>query len=142
MARRKRRTTKGGRRGELKNNLEVSVDKILRDIFEDVKYETETLPYVIEGNYRPDFICTDEKGEKLYVEAKGYFDPEARRKMKAVRKAHPDKKFLLVCQRDSTLRKGGKMRYSDWARRYGFHFTTVNKLHKWLNRFNKGDFDE
>ena len=142
VRKRRKRSTRGGKRGELKNDLEESVQNVLDALFDEVDYETEVLPYTIEGNYTPDFICRDSDGDVLYVEAKGYFDPEARRKMKAVKKSHPDKKILLVFQNDSKLRKGGRMRCSDWAKRHGFHFTTLSKLRKWLERYKKGDFDE
>jgi predicted nuclease of restriction endonuclease-like RecB superfamily len=48
-------------------------------------YETERIPYVLAGHYIPDFIIPTPNG-KIYIEAKGHFRPEAKRKMVAVKR--------------------------------------------------------
>lgn len=95
-----------------------------------VAYEADTLSYVIEGTYTPDFTV-EEAGDKVFfIEAKGHFDYQARRKMEAVKKAHPDKDIRILFQRDNYLRKRGKMKYSDWATKHGFTFAVGENLPK------------
>jgi predicted nuclease of restriction endonuclease-like RecB superfamily len=58
-------------------------------------YESERIPYVFSGHYIPDFVL--HKGlDKIYIEAKGHFRPEAKRKMVAVRKLHPSLDIRIV----------------------------------------------
>lgn len=69
------------------------------------------LTYTIEGGYTPDFVLPN----GIIIEAKGWFPPEDKRKMRAVKAAHPQLDIRLVFQ--STGRKGANLR---WAAKYGF----------------------
>jgi hypothetical protein len=40
--------------------------------------------------------------------------------MRAVKRCHPDLDIRFVFQQNKKCRKGGKMTYTDWAKRYGF----------------------
>lgn len=91
------------------------------------EYETERLSYTVEGKYTPDFIITTESGRKIYVETKGNglsFDGHVKRKMIAVKKAHPELDIRMLFYSDGKCgpkRKDGTyMRQSDWAKKYGF----------------------
>lgn len=81
-------------------------------------YEAEKLDYVIHARYTPDFILSN----GVYLECKGFLCPADRRKMIAVKAAHPDKDIRFVFQRDNYLAKGSKTKYSDWATKNGFPF--------------------
>ncbi|AXP07747.1 putative endonuclease [Sinorhizobium phage phiM6] len=94
-----------------------------------VEYETETLPYVIEHEYRPDYPITKGDGSKLYIEYKGNgraFDNAVRQKMIAVKKKYPGVDFCIVFHSDGKIgpkRKDGSfMKQSDWATKNGFKF--------------------
>ena len=110
----------------LHSDLELSVVKqlyrdrrTLKKTF-DFSYESEILPYTIEGNYKPDFIINvPDKNKKIYVECKGYLDEPTKRKMLAVRRSHPDLDIRFLFQKDNKIR-GGKMRYTEWAFRNNF----------------------
>jgi len=87
-----------------------------------VGYEDTQLEYTIVKNYIPDFTIESKHGI-IYIEAKGLgraFDQQAREKMEAVKKGHPDKDIRIVFMTDRPFRKGGKMRPSDWAAKHGF----------------------
>lgn len=104
---------------------------------ETVGYESAKLSYQIEGEYIPDFVIERADGSFMYIEAKGHFDYQARRKMAAVKKAHPEKDIRILFQRDNYLRKRGKMKYSTWAQKYGFPCAVGQQIPKeW---FTDGD---
>ena len=112
----------------LRNHFE---DKVQQDLFKEfgrhrVSYESTTLPYTIDYTYLPDFVVDLGSGKELFVEAKGYFDYQAQRKMRAVKECHPDKEFLIIFQKDKPIRKGSKIRYSDWCKKHGFNYRIVN----------------
>lgn len=81
------------------------------------QYEPIKLGYVLERTYLPDFLLPN----GIYIEAKGKLDQEARSKMVAVKKAHPDLDIRFVFMRgENKLNKGSKMTYMDWAKKNGF----------------------
>ena len=82
------------------------------------------MPYVIAGHYIPDFILETPLG-KIYVEAKGYFRPEAKRKLIAVKKQHPgmDLRLVFYCE---------KQAYIKWALRYGFRYAVSTIPKEWF----------
>lgn len=108
---------------EVNNRFEVSILKSLkshkRKTKIDIAYESEKLDYTIQRNYIPDFVITRSDGSKVYIEGKGYFRPESRSKMIAVKKQHPEKDIRFIFQRNDKLRKS-TTKYSDWADRHGF----------------------
>lgn len=98
----------------------------------ELDYETERLTYTLTKDYLPDFVITKRDGSKVYVEAKGLgraFDYDAQSKMVAVRTQHPDLDIRIIFMADRPIRKGGKLRASDWAVKYGFKFA-INEVPK------------
>lgn len=98
-----------------------------------VKYEPYSLPYLVKGNYFPDFILDN----GIIVEAKGYFDSRARAKMIAVKKAHPDLDIRFVFMNSKTkVRKGSKLTYAGWCEKYGFPYADGMIPLKWFKEKN------
>ena len=62
-------------------------------------------------NTHPDFFLPN----GVIIEAKGFFKPSDRRKMLAVKEAHPELDIRFVFMRDNTLSKSSKTTYSMWA---------------------------
>lgn len=92
-------------------------------------YESKKYKYVIESNYTPDFFV----GETVY-EAKGFFKPEQRRKMLAVKKQHPELDIRMIFQRNNTLSKSSKTTYGDWCDKHGFPWCVFPLIPKeWFN---------
>lgn len=96
----------------MRNEFEKKLARQIRRARLKVKYETERIPYVIAGHYIPDFILETPLG-KIYIEAKGYFRPEAKRKLIAVKKQHPGKDLRIIFYSENK-------KYIAWAERYGF----------------------
>lgn len=85
----------------------------------DLEYETYSLPYLIKGNYYPDFTLPN----GIIVEAKGYFDSRARAKMIAVKKHNPTLDIRMLFMNSRTkVRKGSKLTYADWCEKYGYPY--------------------
>lgn len=88
------------------------------------KYEAEKLPYLIAGHYIPDFIITTKTG-KIYIETKGHFRPEAKRKMVAVKKLNPNLDIRILFY---SLNKS----YVKWCTKNGFPFAVHEIPEEWL----------
>lgn len=98
-----------------------------------IEYETEKLDYVIERNYIPDFVVKFKDGRKMYIEAKGWFRPEDRSKMKAVKRKHPDLDIRIIFPSNNKLNKHSKTRYSDWCDNVGFPYHVGTQVpREWL----------
>jgi predicted nuclease of restriction endonuclease-like RecB superfamily len=110
-----------------KNKFEARILKQLELRKVKFKYESEKIPYVIAGHYIPDFIIETPTG-KVYLETKGYFRPEAKRKMVAVKKAHPelDIRLLFYSASKTNIR---------WAEKHGFRYAFHQVPEDWINGF-------
>lgn len=86
---------------------------------------------MIHGNYIPDFILSrkDFTGKKIYIEAKGHFRPEAKRKMVAVKKLHPDLdiRFVFYSRKVSDIR---------FAEKHGFPYAIGSIPEEWVEEVN------
>ena len=107
-------------RGEPKNDFERNI--LNNCNFGNVEYETEEIPYKVleEHVYIPDFVVRTLDGSKIYVEAKGWLRPEHMKKMRAVKECNPELDIRFVFQRDNKVQGARKMKYSQWAEKYGF----------------------
>lgn len=110
-----------------RNKFEARIEDQLQKAKINFEYETERLPYVIHGNYNPDFIVSTPKG-KIYLETKGYFRPEHKRKMVAVKKAHPELDIRLIFYSANST-------YVRWALKHGFPFAFREVPQDWLDGF-------
>lgn len=122
---------------DVRNGLERDVLKSLksfqRKMDYEFDYESEKLEYTLVKNYVPDFIVKRSDDSVLYIESKGYFRPEDRSKLIAIKKQHNDKDIRIIFQRDDRIRRS-KSRYSDWAQRHGFVYHIGRDVPKeWLN---------
>tara|TARA_B000000441_G_C21505040_1_gene211676 strand:+ start:258 stop:602 length:345 start_codon:yes stop_codon:yes gene_type:complete len=100
----------------MRSHLEEQVADLLDSMKVPYQYEGEKLTYTIEAKYIPDFKVGD-----VYLETKGYFPPEQRRKMKAVKEANPDLDIRIIFQSPhNKINKRSKTTYSMWAEKNGF----------------------
>lgn len=81
--------------------------------------------------YTPDF----QLNEVLYLEAKGLFKADDRKKMIACKELHPHIEIRLVFMRDNKLSKFSTTRYSDWALQNNFQFNVGRVSDDWLEEF-------
>jgi hypothetical protein len=106
-----------------RSGLEERVADLLCNLGVSYEYESTRVPYVIQHNYTPDFL-----------ECKGYWDPEDRRKIKAVKKQNPDLDIRMVFQSPyNKISKKSKTTYAMWCDRLDipwceFHSIPINWL--------------
>lgn len=82
-----------------------------------MEYEPEYIPYIIRGSYLPDYRLPN----GIYVEAKGYLDTAACRKMLAVKASNPHLDIRFVFQNANGKRnKRSKIKNWEWAERHKF----------------------
>lgn len=97
-----------------RSGLEVSVDEQLRAAGHPFGYETEKIPYIkpsTSHKYTPDFVLSN--GTKtIYVETKGIWDSDDRKKHLLIRKQHPELDIRFVFSRSKAkIRKGSLTTY-------------------------------
>lgn len=105
------------RRRKIKSGFEDRVRKMFNTHGIKAEYEKDKIAYTVPSNYVPDFKIGD-----IYVEAKGYFDTDARKKMKYVKLSNPELDIRIWFQKDNYLTKKKKMKYSDWAVKNGYPY--------------------
>lgn len=121
-----------------RSKLELWVHKQLQKLKNgyDFKfeYESEKIPYQIKRNYVPDFIVTLSNGHKVYVEAKGYFSPADRAKIKAVVESNPKLDLRIVFARDNLLTKRAKSTYTQWCDKLGIPWAINSPPKEWFRK--------
>lgn len=103
------------------------------------KYESELVPYQISRtlNYKPDFIVSRTRSDKMYFEVKGWFTGKDRTKLILVKKCNPEMDIRLIFEADNKLSKRSKTRYSDWATKHGFKYHVGLSVPKeWIEELN------
>ncbi len=122
------------RTGQFKSRAEALIWAKLRRLKKKVlaKYEDTKLSYIVLRDYIPDFTVYQEGKAPLYIEVKGFFRPEDRSKMLAVKRSHPGADIRLVFMADSKLNKRSKTRYSDWAIRHEFPYSIGHIPGSWF----------
>lgn len=82
-----------------------------------LEYESIYISYQIKGSYNPDFVLPN----GIIVEAKGYLDAAACRKMKAVKASNPhlDIRFVFM-DANGKRNKRAKLKNWQWAEKHGF----------------------
>jgi len=93
-----------------------------------LEYEPHYIPYVIKGSYLPDFRLPN----GIYIEAKGYLDAAACRKMKAVKASNPHLDIRFVFQDPNGKRnRRAKLRNWEWAEKHGFKWAAHSIPLEW-----------
>jgi len=109
----------------VRNKFEKSIARQLKRAKVEFKYESCRIPYIIAGHYIPDFTINTSTG-LLYIECKGYFRPEAKRKILAVKKQHPEIDLRILFY---ALNK----RYIKWAEKNGIKYAISKIPKEWLD---------
>jgi hypothetical protein len=95
-----------------RSGLEEKVADLMVDLGIDYEYESKQIPYTIEHIYTPDFLLPN----GIYLECKGYWEAEDRRKIKAVKQQHPEIDLRMVFQAPfNTISKKSKTTYARWC---------------------------
>lgn len=128
---RKRVKRKPKLKGGFKSKLEVSVFENLKKRKARIRYEGIKFSYTLRRNYVPDIEVSLPGGGKRYIEVKGYLRPEDRAKMIAVKRDNPEIDIRFLFAKDNKITRS-KLRYSDWAKKYGFEYAIGEVPKEWL----------
>lgn len=102
---------------------------------DSVGYEAEAIGYTIPevpAIYTPDFVVTFNDGRKMFIEAKGFLRPDAKKKMHLVKKQHPELDIRFVFYRDQKMSRTSKTTYSMWAGKLGYPWAIKSIPKEWL----------
>lgn len=115
---------------KFRSNLEREVADLLNKLNVEFEYESLKVPYVIPHNYNPDFQLAN----GINLEIKGYFDPEDRRKMKAVKEQNPELDVRVVFQNPTQkISKRSRTTYAQWCEQNDIKWCSYKKIPvEWL----------
>lgn len=121
-----------------RNRFEQQTAEALEEHKASFVYEKTKFDYVVEGKYLVDFTIIKKNGGVMHIETKGNglsFDGHAKRKMIAVKKAHPNLDLRILFYSDGKCgpkrKDGTHMRQSDWAKKYGFPYAIKTIPEEW-----------
>ena len=98
-----------------RSGLEEKVANLLTELDISFEYEAQKLSYTIEHTYCPDFTLPN----GIILETKGLWEPDDRRKILAVKKAHPDCELRMVFQSPfNKISKKSKTTYAKWCEKH------------------------
>jgi len=108
-----------------RSKLEERVADLMVELGVKYEYECTKIPYVIQHNYTPDFVLPN----GVYLECKGYWDSDDRRKIKAVKIANPDLDLRMVFQAPfNTISKKSKTTYAQYCERLNIPWTSYANI--------------
>lgn len=113
-----------------RSSLEERVSDLLLELGVSYEYESTKVPYQIQHNYTPDFVLPN----GVFLETKGYWDDDDRRKMRAVKKCNPELDIRMVFQDPYLkIRKGSKTTYAKWCEKHAIPWATYSSIPlEWL----------
>ena len=116
-----------------RSGLEEVVDSTLKQHNIDGEYEKHKIKYVIPATnhtYTPDFRLPN----GIFVETKGRFVIEDRKKHVLIRKQHPELDIRFVFQNSKNkIRKGSPTTYADWCVKHVFIYADKTIPQEWLD---------
>ena len=103
--------------GSYRSGLELKVREYL-DAFSCIyRYEQDKIDYTIPESqhvYIPDFVLYKKDRTKMYIETKGQWDAEDRKKFFFIKKSNPNLDLRFIFNNpNSKIRKGSKTTYAD-----------------------------
>ena len=115
-----------------RSGLEEDIDTALKSHNINGEYEQHTIQYTkpaTQHTYTPDFRLPN----GIYIETKGRFVTEDRKKHVLIKSQHPELDIRFVFQNSKNkIRKGSKTTYADWCVKHGFQFADKTIPSAWL----------
>lgn len=115
-----------------RSGLELDLDESLKHLEIDGEYEKNKIKYTVPSSehiYTPDFRLPN----GIYIETKGRFVTEDRKKHLLIKSQHPNLDIRFVFQNSKNkIRKGSKTTYADWCDKYGYKYSDKTIPKEWL----------
>lgn len=120
-----------------RSGLEDTVNESLKSTGLIYGYETEVIEFIqpaMSRKYTPDFVMTKKVGGKMYLETKGRWVMEDRKKFDWVFEQHPDIDIRFVFQNpNAKLYKGSKTTYAQYCDKKGWLWAKKEIPKEWLH---------
>ena len=108
-----------------RSGLEEKIADLFVELGVCYEYESTKIPYQISHSYTPGFLLPS----GIFLEAKGYFDADDRRKIKAVKQQHPEIDLRIIFQAPyNTISKKSKTTYAQWCDRLDIPWTSFTNI--------------
>ena len=108
-----------------RSGLEEKVADLMVELGVKYEYEPTRIPYEIQFNYTPDFVLPN----GIYLECKGLWEPEDRRKIKTVIQQHPEIDLRMVFQEPfKRISKKSKTTYAQWCDRHNIKWASFQNI--------------
>lgn len=123
-------------KGRYRSGLEKDIAAYLKDNQRQVRYEQLKIEWVDlrYRTYTPDFQLDN----GIFIETKGIFDSDDRRKHVEIKKQHPNLDIRFVFSNaKAKLYKGSKTTYSEWCDKQGFKWAHRVIPQDWLTETGK-----
>jgi hypothetical protein len=115
-----------------KSGLEHTVAEQIKTAEYPLKYETETLNYIVperKAKYTPDFVFIKRTGELMFIETKGRWTSADRLKMKHVLVSNPGIDIRMVFQTPTQkISKGSQTTYEAYAAKLGIKHVAKKEI--------------
>ena len=95
------------------------------------EYEKDSIRFIEPESkhiYKPDFKLPN----GIYIETKGKWDSDSRKKMALVKAQHPELDIRILFMRDQPIRKGSNTMYSDVCKKLGYVYAFKEVPKEWL----------
>lgn len=115
------------------SKFEARIGESLEELDMEFIHQPDSLSYIRECKYTPDFLITTRSGKKIYIETKGYWLPEERSKHKLVCLQNPDVDIRVVFQNaNNKINKNSTTTYADWCKRHKVKWAHLSIPEEWL----------
>lgn len=118
-----------------RSKFETAIAQQIEDMKCEVLYETDKIEYIVPehiSHYTPDFKLTTKSGKIIYIETKGRFDADDRKKQKILHTQLNNIDIRLVFQNAYVkITKNSRTTYADWCDK--------NNI-KWANKYIPTDW--
>lgn len=108
-----------------RSGLEEKVADLMVNLGVKYEYESTKIPYTIAHSYSPDFLLPN----GIFLECKGYWEAEDRRKIRNVIKQHPDIDLRMVFENPyNRISKKSKTTYAKWCEKHSIQWTSYANI--------------
>ena len=119
-----------------RSGLESSLAEQIESIGLPPNYETHKMPYTkpeTKHVYTVDFALRKKDGDIMFIETKGRFTLEDRKKMVLIKEQYPhyDIRFIFTNSRGK-INKGSKTTYAMWCDKKGFQYADKTIPDEWI----------
>lgn len=120
-----------------RSGLEDQLKNQLTECKKKYSYESEKISYIQPEkvrSYTPDFILNKKNGEKMYIESKGRWVLDDRKKHELIKKQYPNIDIRFIFSNpNAKINKKSKTTYADICEKFGWKYAKKIVPQEWLD---------